>query len=198
MGPQKIMTRNHLESNGPVVQSKPLKYFFLIKNFNEKLDSIKKQINIWSSRGLSLYGKVTIIKYFLIPKFVYISSLLPTPNKFIKDLNQLIYKFLWNGKDKIRRVSAINNYEEGGMIDVESMIKSLRLAWLKRIFSTSAGTWKNYLTYLLKESGGFLLFNCNYNIKDLNINSQFYMELLHSFGGLISATTSQPKKIGKL
>ena len=57
---------------------------------------------------------MTVIKSFSIPKFVFISSLLPTPNKFIKDLNQLIVKFLWNGKDKIRRISAINNYEEGG------------------------------------------------------------------------------------
>ena len=33
--------------------------------------------------------------------------------------------------------SAINNYESGGvkMIDIDSMIKALRLAWLKRIFS---------------------------------------------------------------
>ena len=29
------------------------------------------------------------VKSFLIPKFVFISSLLPTPNKFITDLNQL-------------------------------------------------------------------------------------------------------------
>ena len=34
------------------------------KNVNEKLDSIKKQISIWSSRGLSLYGKVTVINPF--------------------------------------------------------------------------------------------------------------------------------------
>jgi len=87
---------------------------FCTKNLNEnRLDSIKKQISVWSSTGLSVYGKVTVIKSFLIPKFVFISSLLPTPNKFIKDLNQLIFKFLWNGKDKIRRISAIDNYEEG-------------------------------------------------------------------------------------
>ena len=42
------------------------------KNFIERLDSIKKLINIWSSRGLSIYGKFTIIRSFLIPKFVYI------------------------------------------------------------------------------------------------------------------------------
>ena len=34
------------------------------------------------------------------------------------------------------RLSAINTLEEGGIktIDIESMIKALRLAWLKRIF----------------------------------------------------------------
>ena len=31
------------------------------------------------------------------------------------------------------------------MIDLESMIKSLRLAWLKRIFGENDGAWKNYL-----------------------------------------------------
>ena len=35
------------------------------------------------------------------------------------------------------------------MIDLECMIKSLRLAWLKRIFSENEGTWKNYLRHLL-------------------------------------------------
>ena len=41
-----------------------------LKNFSEKIDDIKKLINIWSSRGLSIYGKVTLIKSLLIPKIV--------------------------------------------------------------------------------------------------------------------------------
>ena len=45
------------------------------KNFIERLDSVKKLVNIWSSRGLSIHGKVTIIKSFLIPKFVYVCIL---------------------------------------------------------------------------------------------------------------------------
>ena len=40
------------------------------KNFIERFDSIKKVVNVWSSRSLSVYGKVTIIKSFIIPKFV--------------------------------------------------------------------------------------------------------------------------------
>ena len=64
------------------------------------------------------------------------------------------------------------------MVDTESMIKSLRLAWLKRIFGDNSGAQKNYMEYLLKETGGLVLFNCNYNVKDLTISSQFNMELL--------------------
>ena len=95
------------------------------KNFIEKLDSIKKLVNMWSARGLSLYGKVTIIKSLIIPKFICdISSLLPTPKETIKVLNQLRYKFLWKGIDKVTRLSTINESEKGGlkMADLESMI----------------------------------------------------------------------------
>ena len=87
----------------------------LEKDFIEKLDTIKKLIIIWSSRGLSLYGKVTIIKSLIIPKFVYVSLLLPTPKEVIKQLNQLLFKLLWKGVDKVTCLSAINKYENGGL-----------------------------------------------------------------------------------
>ena len=117
------------------------------KNFIERLDSVKKLINVWSSRGLSVYGKVTIIKSLIIPKFVYILSLLPAPKEIVKELNRILFKFLWKGTDKVTRLSTINEYENGGlkMIDLGSMVKSLRLAWLKRIFGENEGAWKSYL-----------------------------------------------------
>ena len=48
--------------------------------------------------------------------------------EIVKELNQKILKFLW----KVTRLSTIDEYEKGGLkkIDLESMIKSLRLAWL--------------------------------------------------------------------
>ena len=112
---------------------------------------MKKLTYIWSSRGLSIYGKVTIIKSLLIPKLVYASSLLPTPANIIKQVEH-IYTFLWKGKDKVTRLSAINNFEGDGikMIDIDSTVKALRLAWFK----------------------------CNYTMKDLSIISIFYRELL--------------------
>ena len=118
---------------------------FLEKNFIERLDSIKNLTRIWSSRGLSIYGEITLIKSLLIPKFVCVSSLIPTPKELVSQLNRLLFQFLWNGPHKVNRRSVINEYSNGGlkMIDFDSMIISLRLAWSKRIVSSNDGTWKS-------------------------------------------------------
>ena len=77
------------------------------KNFYDKLRGIKSQIRLWSWRGLSLFGKVTIIKSLLLPKVLYISSILPSPLEFIKALQRIISNFLWKDPDKIAR-TAVN------------------------------------------------------------------------------------------
>ena len=79
-----------------------------------------------------MYGKVTIIIALVIPKMVYLFSLIPTPEVVVTELNRILYKFLWKVTDKVTRLSTINDYENGGlkMVDLECMIKSLRVAWL--------------------------------------------------------------------
>jgi len=150
------------------------------KNFIKRSDSIKKLANVWSSRGLSVYGKVTVIKSLIIPKFVYILSLLPAPKEIVQELNRMLFKFLWKGTDKVTKLSTINEYENGGLktIDLKSIVKSLRLAWLKRIFEGNDGAWKSYLRVSLKRYGGLSLFYCNYDVKDHHVPSVFYSEIL--------------------
>ena len=53
------------------------------------------------------------------------------------------------------------------------MVKSLRLAWLKRIFKGTKGTWKSYLQQILSSVAGLFFLNCNYNISDYTNPSQF-------------------------
>ena len=64
------------------------------------------------------------------------------------------------------------------MIDQDCMIKSLRLAWLQRIYNVTEGPWKWYLSHLLAKFGGLFLFNCNYDVNDLSVPSLFYSQLL--------------------
>ena len=44
------------------------------------------------------------------------------------------------------------------MIDFETMVKSLRLTWLKRIFGENDGAWKRYIRQILEQYGGFSYF----------------------------------------
>lgn len=123
----------------------------LQKNFYDKLKDIRTQIRLWNCWGLSLFGKVTVIKSLLLPKmlYMYVFSVLTTPGEFIKQLNTIIYNFLWKGTDKIARLAAVNDLEYGGLnlLDLETYVKSSRLAWLGRNIS-----------YLLKDFGwAFLL-----------------------------------------
>ena len=64
------------------------------KNFYHKLRGIKSPIRMWNWRGLYLFGEVTIIKSFLLPKVLYISSILPSPLEFLKAFETVIYTFL--------------------------------------------------------------------------------------------------------
>ena len=50
------------------------------------------------------------------------------------------------------------------MVDLHCTIKALRQAWQKRAFSSSKGTWKDYLTYILKDFGGLFFFYCDYRL----------------------------------
>ena len=49
----------------------------------------------------------------------------------------------------------INEYEEEGlrMADLECTVKWLRLAWIKRFFSGTNGTWKSYLQHIVSSVG---------------------------------------------
>ena len=141
------------------------------------------------------------MKSFLIPKFVNVCSLLPTPKEIVNKLNQLLFKFLWNGTDKVTCVSVINNYEKGGlkMIDLESMVKSLRLAWLKRLFNDSNATmiWKTYSLHLLKPIGGKFFLNIVI-MKFLIIRYLLNFNRNFCYGGRNSVNLSLQKVTGKL
>ena len=73
-------------------------------NFNSILKSIKKTLNMWRWRGLTLLGRIQIVKTSAIPKFMYKASLISVSD-LIKDVNKLLYGFIWKGNDKIKRTA---------------------------------------------------------------------------------------------
>ena len=48
----------------------------------------------------------------------------------------------------------------------------------KKLSGLAINPSKSYIHHILKQSGGFFLFRCNYDVKDVPIRSQFYSKLL--------------------
>ena len=65
------------------------------------------------------------------------------------------------------------------MIDFETIVRALRLSWLKRMVDVECyDFWKHYLNYLLSNKGELFFLECNYDIKQTNNLPTFYHELL--------------------
>ena len=62
------------------------------RNFFEKLPKLKKILNIWSSRDISIYGRVNIVKTLAISKLTlkFICSVLDTPKGFTDEVNNIL------------------------------------------------------------------------------------------------------------
>ena len=90
-------------------------------NYNEKTENIRKLLSCWKYRRLTLLGKITVLKSLAASQLVYLLSPLRSNHHAIKEINDMFYHFLWNGKgDKIKRKVMINEPEYGGlkMIDL--------------------------------------------------------------------------------
>ena len=122
-------------------------------NFSEKIERIKSILNSWSARRSTLLGKITIIKSLAVSQIVHVLSALPTHQGALKEINTLLYDFLWNGKgDKIKRTEMINDYDKGGlkMIDIQSFNKSLKMKWVQGYLNNvNHGKWKLFLDFHL-------------------------------------------------
>ena len=96
-------------------------------NFENIIKSIQKSINAWRWRNLTFIERIQIIKTFAIPKFMFSASLISLTTEIVKQVNSVFYNFIWDsGKDKIKPLSLISDYENGGlrMPHIEAFIKT--------------------------------------------------------------------------
>ena len=101
-------------------------------NYEDKFHKVEDILNNWQNKRLTLPGKITIIKTLAASQLVYIMSSLRTCFKSLKEINDLLLKFLWDGKrDKIKRSEMIADSGDGGqkMLDIMAFNKSLKIAW---------------------------------------------------------------------
>ena len=153
-------------------------------NFEELINTMKQKLRIWRWRDLTIIGRIQIVKTFIIPIFLYRASSLCFDKDFLKNLNTIIYDFIWKGKDKVKRSAIINDIENGGLKapHLETIIETQKILCCKKFINDQAASWKTILLNYLQPVGGKILLCCNFDIKKLPIRlPTFYEECLNCF-----------------
>ena len=151
-------------------------------NISGKVSDIKKLIAVWSTRTLTPYDKVVIIKSLLMSKITHILLSLPTPSDTaIYQLEQLFFSFLWcNKPPKFRREIMEANIIDGGLKlhNLKTFDAALKIGWLKRYITTKS-KW-SIVPYNF-DFDGLFKYGVDYIERLLEITSNsFWLNVLHS------------------
>ena len=156
-------------------------------NFSDRIDEAQRIVNWWKTRNLTMYGRIQIIKTFVMSQFMYVSSVIHTPPEVIRRINKLVFKFIWRNKsERLKRRVLMSNIVNGGLKapDFQSMIGAARLKWIKKISTSAEAPWKLILEKYLERLNIPLhvLLISNYDMKSSSLDKadipQFYKEML--------------------
>ena len=135
-----------------------------------------------------------VINHLVTSQLVYTAVAVPVPHTIIKQVNKLVFNFLWNSKkEKVKRNTCYNPVIEGGlgMIDLDSKCRSLRLSWIQKYFKGEQSAWKISFKYWTQKIGEIPLcfkFNCKkndmYHICKRKKLPEFYVDLFCTWSEL--------------
>ena len=103
----------------------------------------------------------------------------------IKEINKLIYNYLWGSRDRIKRNTLIGPVKSGGIgiVDKETKFKALKASWIPRLYNGNSNTCKFLGNILHKRSLSMnYLLKCN-ETKNVSLTflPQFYKDVIMCF-----------------
>ena len=112
----------------------------LIKlNIDPLMSKAQNILKMWSTRGLSLYGKIMIINSLVASLFVHKLAVISTlPKVYAKKLDDLFRGFIWNQRKSRIDLKILKGLKENGgagLVDIVNKDKSLKLQWIAHIMS---------------------------------------------------------------
>ena len=91
---------------------------------------------MYKARNLTRKGKITLLTSKVLSIFLYVAAIVYVPDTIIKQITNLFFDFVWpSGKHHVKKSVLIQEIESFGlkMPDVASMLKAVKLGWLKRL-----------------------------------------------------------------
>ena len=165
-------------------------------NWEDKITELERLLQKWKCRDLTFFGKITIIKCLGLSKFTFLATNCPMPGGIKSKIEKILYKFLWNGTEKIKRTTLCRPYTKGGlnMVDIATYFDALKAAWLPSILETNDAHWnliaKSYILKFDKQSILNFAFDKG-NFLQLNSLPKFYQDIIKAYAR--SEVNDEPK-----
>ena len=115
-------------------------------NVMSAIEAMERLLLTWSTRRLTLLGRILIVKTYAISKLIYIMQSLMLSERSYKAVIKVIFKYMWNknlnaarAPERLKRsiMMAPRQYGGFGMVDVVALGNSLDLRAYARLLSTS-------------------------------------------------------------
>ena len=100
-----------------------------VNNWMKIYHQIEKLFESWKTRKLTIFGKCCLINSSAISKLVYKASILHLPSdEYIKKITRLLFNFIWQKNERIKRNTIIGKIKMGGigLVDIETKLKSIK------------------------------------------------------------------------
>ena len=159
----------------------------LQKNYEGITNKVKETLNAWHNRGLSLMGKVQVVNTLVASLFVYKMMVMPIiPKNIVKNIDNLIRQFLWNGKKAKIAYKILQNPKSAGglkLVNLENKDKALKSTWPQILHSE-----EDYANIVYGIIGCHKMNNdiwrCSLkqeDVRDLQIANQFWEDVVSSW-----------------
>ena len=151
-------------------------------------------LNIWCIRKLTFHGKVTVINSLATSAIWYLSTLIPLPEHYAKQIDTIISNFFWyHKKHLISREQLQLPKELGGLgvVNVRLKIKAQRVKFITRLLSGDGdGLWKSLAEHFIGKYKNYYINTDILKCKIINRKVHFktmpsiYREMLKAWSDL--------------
>ena len=139
------------------------------ENYRRYIIKIEKLLKLWRMRQLTIEGKILVFKTLAMSKVAHLALVKHIPSSTIAQLGKIQKQFVWkNGNPKLGHTTRCNEYEQGGLknVNIFSKITSLQCSRVKILYDDSFHAWKVTPLFLINNHvGKNFVFQSNLSIK---------------------------------
>ena len=129
-----------------------------------------------------------MIKALALSKVQYLASLVTIPDHVIKQVNSILYEFIWNGKtDKVERNLFEQKFKNGGckMINFTAIITASSIMWVQKYLDYTEREWKHTLEWFSNRNNLRLFLKSNFDVEELSTHlPRYYINAIRNWSRL--------------